>query len=70
MVMSAYTIYMSLARNIRNITGYRSAHNGAHAMVRKIFTQPGDIDPTVPGHLGITLDPLPTGRERAAAAEL
>lgn len=69
-VLSAYTISMSLARNIRTVTGYRNAHNGANALVRKILTQPGDIDPTVPGHLDITLDPLPTGRERTAAAEL
>ncbi|MDQ0095970.1 putative transposase [Paeniglutamicibacter psychrophenolicus] len=68
--MSAYTISMSLAGDVRTNTGYRSAHNGAHALVRKILTQPGDIDPTVPGYLDITLDPLPTGRETAAAAEL
>ena len=68
--MSAYTISMSLARDIRTNTGYRSAHNEAHALVRKILTQPGDIDPSVPGYLDITLDPLHTGRETKAAAEL
>lgn len=36
--MSAYTISMSLASSIGTITGYRSAHNGAHALVRKILT--------------------------------
>lgn len=68
--MSAYTISMSLARDIRTNTDYRSAHNEAHALVRKILTQPGDIDPSVPGYLDITLDPIHTGRETKAAAEL
>lgn len=68
--MSAYTISMSLARDIRTNTGYRSAHNEAHALVRKILTQSGDIDPSVPGYLDITLDPMHTGREAKAAAEL
>ncbi len=68
--MTAYTISMALARDIRTNTGYRSAHTEAHALVRKILTQPGDIDPTVPGFLDITLDPMHTGRETKAAAEL
>lgn len=67
--MSAYTISMTLARDTRTNTRYRSAHNEAHALVRKILTQPGDIDPTIPGYLDITLDPLPTGRESVAATE-
>lgn len=68
--MSAYTISMSLARDIRTNTGYRSAHNEAHALVRKILTQPGDIDPSIPGYLDITLDSMHTPRETTAAAEL
>lgn len=68
--MSAYTISMSLARDIRTNTGHRSAHNEAHALVRKILTQSGDIDPTVPGYLDITLDSMHTQRETAAAGEL
>lgn len=68
--MSAYTISMSLAGDIRTNTSYRSALNGTHALVRKILTQPGDIDPTVPGYLDVTLDPLSNGRENAAAAAL
>ena len=63
-------VSMSLSGDIRINTGYRGAHNEAHALVRKILTQPGDVDPTVPGYLDITLDPLPTGWETAAAAEL
>ena len=59
-----------MAPDIRTNTGYKRAKKEAHALVRKALTQPGDIDPTVPGYLDITLDPLPTGRETAAAAEL
>lgn len=68
--MSAYTISMALARDIRTNTGYRSACNEVHALVGKILTQPGDIDPSIPGYLDITLDPLHTVRETNAAAEL
>ncbi|MDQ0279289.1 hypothetical protein QO003_003592 [Arthrobacter silviterrae] len=38
--------------------------------MRQIFNQPGDIDTTKPGHLTITLDPLPTKAKTAAAAQL
>jgi hypothetical protein len=68
--MSAYTVSMSLARDILTNTGYKRAKKEAHALVRKILTQPGDIDPTVPGYLEITLDPMPTQSETNAAAEL
>lgn len=39
-------------------------------MARQILTGTGDIDPTVDGMLTIRLDPLPTARATAAAAEL
>lgn len=58
------------AREIRINTGYKRAKREAHNLVRKILTQPGDIDPTVPGFLSITLDPMPTKRETLAVAEL
>ncbi|WP_427015969.1 putative transposase [Pseudarthrobacter sp. P1] len=58
--MAAYNAAMTLAREIRTNTGYAKATNEAHALIRQAFHQSGDIDPTVPGHLTIRLDPLPT----------
>lgn len=68
--MAAFNTAVTLAREIRTNTGYKRADREAHNLVRKIFTQPGDIDPSVPGYLAITLDPLPTQRETAAVKEL
>ncbi|MBE4717293.1 putative transposase, partial [Pseudarthrobacter sp. AB1] len=59
-----------LAREIRTNTGYKRGADEAHALIRQAFSQPGDIDPTVPGHLTITLDPLPTKAKTNALAEL
>ena len=68
--MSAFNTAVTLAREIRTNTGYKRANRQAHNLVRQILTQPGDIDPTVPGYLSITLDPMPTQRETRAVAEL
>ena len=38
--------------------------------MRQILKQSGDIDPTQPGILTITLDPMPTQRETIAVSEL
>ncbi|MBV1781409.1 hypothetical protein KRR55_20120 [Paeniglutamicibacter sp. ABSL32-1] len=68
--MAAFNTAVALAREVRINTGYKRADREAHSLVRKIFTQPGDIDPSLPGYLTITLDPLPTQRETAAVKEL
>ncbi|MBE4720005.1 hypothetical protein DAD99_18220 [Pseudarthrobacter sp. AB1] len=68
--MAAYNTMMTLAREIRTNTGYKRGADEAHALIRQAFSQPGDIDPTVPGHLTITLDPLPTKAKTNALAEL
>ncbi|MBP2411528.1 transposase-like protein [Arthrobacter stackebrandtii] len=68
--MAAYNTAMTIAREIRTNTGYRRANQEAHALMRQIFNQSGDIDTTKPGLLTITLDPLPTKAKTAAAAEL
>ncbi|WP_427016399.1 putative transposase [Pseudarthrobacter sp. P1] len=68
--MAAYNTMMSLAREIRTNTGYKRAADEAHALIRHAFSQSGDIDPTIPGQLTITLDPLPTARATRALAEL
>jgi hypothetical protein len=68
--MAAFNTAVALAREIRINTGYKRADREAHNLVRQIFTQPGDIDPSIPGYLTITLDPLPTQRETAAVQEL
>ncbi|MEV8144217.1 putative transposase [Specibacter sp. NPDC078709] len=68
--MAAYNTAMTIAREIRTNTDYRRANQEAHALMRQIFNQPGDINTTQPGYLTITLDPLPTKAKTAAAAEL
>ena len=68
--MAAYNTAMTIAREIRTNTGYRRANQEAHALMRQMFNQTGDIDTTEPGHLTITLDPLPTTAKTVAAAEL
>ncbi|AIY00147.1 hypothetical protein ART_0548 [Arthrobacter sp. PAMC 25486] len=68
--MAAYNTAMTIAREIRTNTGYRRANQEAHALMRQMFNQTGDIDTSEPGHLTIRLDPLPTKAKTAAAAEL
>ncbi|WP_157875223.1 putative transposase [Arthrobacter sp. PAMC 25486] len=68
--MAAYNTAMTIAREIRTNTGYRRANQEAHALMRQMFHQSGDINTTEPGYLTITLDPLPTTAKTAAAAEL
>lgn len=50
--------------------GLQAAEREAHNLVRQVFKQSGDIDPTIPGYLSITLDPMPTRRETTAVKEL
>jgi hypothetical protein len=38
--------------------------------MRQMFHQPGEIDTTEPGHLTITLNPMPAKAKTTAAAEL
>ncbi|MFQ4150619.1 putative transposase [Arthrobacter sp. LAPM80] len=68
--MAAFNTMMTLAREIRTNTGYKRGNHEAHALIRQAFHQSGDIDPTVPGYLTITLDPLPTHAKTAALTEL
>ncbi len=68
--MAAFNTAVTLAREVRTNTGYKRAKREAHNLVRQIFTQSGDIDPTVPGYLDITLDPMPTKAKTAAVKEL
>ncbi|WP_449372225.1 putative transposase [Arthrobacter psychrolactophilus] len=68
--MAAYNTAMTLAREIRTNTGYRRANQEAHALMRQILNQPGDIDTSKRGHLTITLEPLPTQAKTMAAAKL
>ncbi|MBG0741852.1 helix-turn-helix domain-containing protein [Paeniglutamicibacter antarcticus] len=68
--MAAYNTAMTIAREIRTNTGYAKAGNEAHALMRQMFNQSGDIDPTVPGFLTIRLDPLPTQAKTDAIIEL
>ena len=68
--MAAYNTTMTIAREIRTNTGYRRANQEAHALMRQMFNQTGDIDTTNPGYLTITLEPLPTTAKTVAAAEL
>ena len=68
--MAAYNTAMTIAREIRTNTGYRRAGQEAHALARQAFNQTGDIDTSQPGHLTITLDPLPTPAKTAAIKEL
>ncbi|MHA7177913.1 putative transposase, partial [Arthrobacter sp. Sr24] len=68
--MAAYNTAMTLAREIRTNTGYKRANQEAHALMRQMFHQSGDITTTEPGYLTITLDPLPTTAKTAAAAQL
>ncbi|MEV8182986.1 putative transposase [Specibacter sp. NPDC078692] len=68
--MAAYNTAMTIAREIRTNTGYKRANQEAHALLRQIFNQTGDIDTAQPGHLTITLDPLPTKAKTVAAAQL
>ncbi|WP_456504600.1 putative transposase [Arthrobacter sp. UYCu723] len=68
--MGAYNTMMTLAREIRTNTGYKRSADEAHALIRQAFSQSGNIDPTVPGILTISLDPLPTKAKTTAIAEL
>ncbi|WP_427019098.1 putative transposase [Pseudarthrobacter sp. P1] len=68
--MVAFNTMMALAREVRTNTGYARAAQEAHTLLRQALTSSGDIDNTVPGHLTIRLDPLPTRRATAAIAEL
>ncbi|XAS67023.1 hypothetical protein V3C33_16385 [Micrococcaceae bacterium Sec5.7] len=68
--MAAYNTMMTLAREIRTNTGYKRGADEAHALIRQAFSKSGDIDTTVPGHLTITLDSLPTKAKTNALAEL
>lgn len=68
--MAAFNTAVTLAREIRTNTGFQRADREAHNLVWQILKQPGDIDPTVPGILTITLDPMPTQRETTAVTEL
>ncbi|MHA7178464.1 putative transposase [Arthrobacter sp. Sr24] len=68
--MAAYNTAMTIAREIRTNTGYRRANQEAHALMRQMFNQTGDVNTTEPGYLTITLDPLPTKAKTAAAAQL
>lgn len=68
--ITAYNVSMALAREVRTNTGYNRADDEAHTLVRRVLTHTGDIDPTVPGYLTITLDPMPTKHETATVAEL
>lgn len=68
--ITAYNVSMALTREVRTNTGYNRADDEAHTLVRRILTYTGDIDPTVPGYVTITLDPLPTKYETVTVAEL
>ncbi|WP_166789537.1 putative transposase, partial [Cryobacterium sp. TMS1-20-1] len=68
--MAAFNTAVTLAREVRTNTRFQRADREAHNLVRQILKQPGDIDPTQPGILRITLDPMPTQRETAAVREL
>ena len=68
--MAAYNTAMTIAREIRSNTGYKRANQEAHALMRQAFNQSGDIDPTTPGYLTITLAPLPTQAKTQAVTEL
>ena len=68
--MAALNTMMTLAREIRTNTGRKRTGDDAHALLRTALGASGDIDPTVPGLLTITLDPLPTKRATKAIAEL
>ncbi|MDO5754548.1 putative transposase [Arthrobacter sp.] len=68
--IAAYNTAMTIAREIRTNTGYKRGSDEAHALMRQAFNQPGDIDPTIPGQLTITLDPMPTKAKTLAIAEL
>jgi hypothetical protein len=68
--MAAFITAVTLARENRIRTGYKRAGRAAHNLVWKMITQSGDIDPSVPGYLTITLNPMPTKRETATAQDL
>ncbi|MGK2852486.1 MAG: putative transposase [Microbacteriaceae bacterium] len=68
--MAAFNTATTIARGIRVHTTYARANHEAHALARQILTATGDIDPTADGVLTIRLDPLPTARATAAAAQL
>lgn len=68
--IAAYNTDTALARSIRTNTGCSRAADEAHALVRQLLIQSGDIDPREDGYLTIRLDPLPTARATKAAAEL
>jgi hypothetical protein len=64
--MAAFNTAVTLAREIPTHTTYQRADREAHNLVRQILKQPGDIDPSTPGYLDITVDPPPTQRQTAA----
>lgn len=51
-------------------TGYKRAEGEAHAPMSPAFKHVGDIDPTEPAYLIITLDPLPRTVRTEAFAEI
>lgn len=69
--IAAFNTTTAIARDIRINTGYARADQEAYTLTRQILTAVGDIIPdTTTSTLTIRLDPLPTTRETAAAAEL
>ena len=68
--MAAFNTSVALAREVRINTGYKRAEDEAHNLVRRVFMQPGDIDPTIPGYLRITLDPMRTKNETKVVRQL
>lgn len=69
--IAAFNTTTAIARDIRLHTRYARAAHEAYTLTRQALTHSGDIlpDPTA-GTLTIRLDPLPTGRETAAIAQL
>lgn len=69
--IAAFNTSTAIARDIRLHTTYARAEQEAYTLARQVLTQPGDILPDHDtGTLTVRLDPLPTGRETAAVAEL
>ncbi|PYI39594.1 hypothetical protein CVS30_02565 [Arthrobacter psychrolactophilus] len=68
--MAACNTAMTLARESSTKTSYKRANQEAHALMRQMFNQSGDIDTTEPGYLTITLDPLPAKVKTVAATQL
>ncbi|MEW1976758.1 putative transposase [Microbacterium profundi] len=69
--IAAFNTTTTIARDIRINTRYARADQEAYTLTRQILASVGDIIPnTTADTLTIRLDPLPTRRETAAAAEL